>query len=138
MSRGIPRAVTPEGTRDGRFSPDGRQILARGSDGSFSLYPIEGGEAQATRGFATQDDVIHWCVDGRSVLVIGDRNIPRKTEPADLETGRRELFREVAPSDLTGVVSIRPTFVTEDEQSHAYTVGRRVSSLLVSESRLRT
>src|SRR5664280_2045300 len=39
-----PRAVTPEGTRDGRLSPDGKLVLARGPEGKYSLYPIVGGE----------------------------------------------------------------------------------------------
>jgi hypothetical protein len=52
----------------------------------------------------------------------------------DLATGRRTLFKEFAPADRTGLLSLRETFVTDDLRSYAYTASYQVSSLFVSDS----
>lgn len=134
VNGGASHPVTPEGTRDGRLSPDERQILARGPDGSFLVYPIDGGEAQPVKWLAREDKVIHWSADGKSVLVARGREVPCRVERVDLDTGRRELFREIVPGNLTGLTAIYPTFVTDDEQSYVYKFVRQTSVLFMSEA----
>ncbi len=53
----------------------------------------------------------------------------------DLATGRRTLFKEFAPADRTGLLSMREIFVTDDLRSYAYTAYYQVSSLFVSEAK---
>ena len=73
--------------------------------------------------------------DGRSVLVYRRAEIPCRLERVDLATGHRTLFKEFAPADRTGLLSMRGIFVTDDLRSYAYTAYYQVSSLFVSESR---
>ena len=131
---GDARPVTPEGTRDGLLSADGKQVLARGPEGKYSIYPITGGEPRPAPGLAETDIISQWSVDGRSVLAYRRAEIPARLERVDLTTGRRTLFKEFAPADRTGLLSMREIFVTEDLWAYAYTAYYQVSSLFVSEN----
>jgi hypothetical protein len=134
-SGGAPRPVTPEGTRDGWPSPDGRLVLARGSEGKYFLFPIAGGEPRPVPGLAEADVVAQWSADGRSVLVYRRAEIPCRLERVFLDTGQRKLFKELVPTDRAGLLSLRGVFVTDDLRAYAYTAYHQVSSLFVSEAR---
>jgi len=137
-----PRPVTPEGTRDGLLSPDGKLVLARGPEGKYSIYSIEdgkpGGQLSAdprpVPGLTDADVLARWSPDGRSVLAYRRAEIPYRLDRVDLATGTRTLFKELAPTDRTGLLSLREVFVTDDLQSYAYTAYYQVSSLFVSEA----
>jgi len=131
---GAPRPVTPEGTRDGWLSADGKLVLARGPEGKYSLYPIAGGEPRPVPGLAETDIIAQWSADGRSVLAYRRAEIPCRLERVDLDTGRRTLFKEFAPADRTGLLSMREIFITDDLRSYAFTAYYQVSSLFVSEN----
>jgi hypothetical protein len=49
----------------------------------------------------------------------------------DIATGRRDLWKEIAPADLAGVQSIPVIRFSADEKSYAYSVGRILSDLYV-------
>jgi len=132
---GAPRPVTPEGTRDGWLSSDGMLVLAQGPEGKYSVYPIAGGEPRPVPGLTETDVLAQWSADGRSVLVYRRAEIPCRLERVDLATGHRTLFKEFAPADRTGLLSMREMFVTDDLRSYAYTAYYQVSSLFVSEGR---
>ena len=132
---GAARPVTPEGTRDGWLSPDGKLVMARGPDGKYSIYPIAGGEPRLVPGLTEDDFIAQWSTDGRSVLVYRRAEIPCRLERVDLATGRRTLFKEFAPTDRTGLLSMREVFITDDLRSYAYTAYYQVSSLFVSEGK---
>jgi len=131
---GTPKAVTPEDTRDGLLSADGRFVLARGPDARYFIYPIAGGQAQPVPALNESDVVALWRADGKSALVYRLAEIPDHLMRVDLATGRRTLFKEFAPADRTGLLSLRETFVTDDLRSYAYTAYYQVSSLFVSDS----
>ena len=135
LGGGVPHPVTPEGTRDGWLSFDGSQVLARGPAGKYSIYPIAGGEPRPAAGLTDSDIPALWSADGRSVLVYRRAEIPSRLDRVDLTTGRRTLFKEFAPADRTGLLSMRDIFVTDDLHSYAYTAYYQVSSLFVSEGR---
>lgn len=61
--------------------------------------------------------------------------IPGRLERVDLTTGQRKLFKELAPADRAGLLSMREIFVTDDLRSYAYTAYYQVSSLFVSEAK---
>jgi len=128
-----PRPVTPEGTRDGLLSLDGRLVLARGPDGKYSVYSIAGGDPRPVPALADVDNVVQWSADGRSVLAYRRAGIPYRLESVDLASGKRKLFKELAPTDRTGLLSLREIFVTDDRRSYAYTAYYQESSLFVSE-----
>jgi eukaryotic-like serine/threonine-protein kinase len=133
------RPVTPEGTRDGVLSSDGKLILARGADGKYSIYSIasdpSNSAARPVAGLTEADVLAHWSPDGRSVLVYRRAEIPCRLDRVDLGTGRRTLFKEFAPADRTGLLSIREIFITDDLRSSAYTAYYQVASLFVSDGK---
>ena len=130
---GAARPVTPEGTRDGWLSSDGTLVLALGPQGKYSLYPIAGGEPRPVPGLTDTDILAQWSPDGRAVLAYRRAEIPCRVERVDLATGHRTLFKEFAPADRAGLLSLRELFVTDDLRSYAYTAYYQVSSLFVSE-----
>ena len=130
---GAPRPVTPEGTRDGLLSSDGRLVLARGPEGKCFVYPIAGGEPRPAPGLTEADVLAQWSADGRSVLAYRRAEIPYRLERVDLTTGSRRLYKELAPTDRTGLLSLRGIFFNDDLRSYAYTAYYQVSSLFVSE-----
>ena len=129
------RPVTPEGTRDGWLSANGKLVLARGPDGKYSVYPISGGEPRPVPGLTEADVLAQWSADGRAVLVYRRAEIPCHLERVDLASGHRTLFKEFAPADRNGLLSMREIFVTDDLRSYAYTAYYQVSSLFISEGR---
>ena len=131
---GAPTAVTPEDTRDGLLSGDGKFVLARGPDAKYFIYPIAGGEPKPVPSLNESDTVVLWSADGKSALVYRLAEIPDRMMRVDLATGRRTLFKEFAPADRTGLLSLREAFVTDDLRSYAYTAYYQVSSLFVSDN----
>ena len=84
-------------------------------------------------GLAEEDVVAHWSADGRSVLAYRRAEIPCRLNRVDLATGQRSLFKEIAPADRAGLLSMRGIFVTDDLRSYAYTTYYQVASLFESE-----
>jgi hypothetical protein len=132
---GAARPVTPEGTREGLLSSDGRLVLAKEPEGNYFVYRIAGGEPKPVPGLTEADVLAQWSADGRSVLAYRRAEIPYRLERLDLATGHRTLFKELAPADRAGLLSMRGIFVTDDLRSYAYTAYYQVSGLFVSEAR---
>jgi len=84
-------------------------------------------------GLTTDDQVIQWSADGRSVYVYRPANVPFRLERLDLASGRRELVREVAPADRTGVLYSVGAALTDDTRFYAYDFKRMTSQLFVVE-----
>ncbi len=59
---------------------------------------------------------------------------PAAFERVNLGGGRRALFKELAPNDRAGLLSVREIFVTDDLRSYAYTGYYQLSSLFESEA----
>ena len=132
LSGGEPQPITPEGTRDGRLSPDGKLILARGAGRKYIVYPADGGEPRSVPWLTDADAVFQWGADSRSVFAYRGSAIPCRVEQINLETGRRELFTEMAPANRTGLLYVRPTFIADNQQSYAYTTYQQVSTLFAT------
>jgi hypothetical protein len=107
--------------------------LARGADGHYQTYPMDGSAPSPLSGLDDRDDVIDWSPDGRSLLVYRPMEMPARVERLDLSTGRRTLFRELAPADRAGAARFEGVSFSADEKSHAYTVSRFVGALYTVE-----
>ena len=133
---GEPRPITPEGNRFGlgqkAVSPDGEWIAAE-ADGPPSLFSIAGGEAREISGAEPEDDFLAWSSDGRSIFVSPDMGVPTTVYRINLATGKRTLWRVLAPADLVGVIDIYGIQISADEQSYCYTYGRNISDLYLVE-----
>jgi Tol biopolymer transport system component len=136
---GVPRPVTPQGSRAGRGfdcwpSPDGRWVTAGEGDGTLALYPVLSGEPRRVGGLTPKDRMIQWSADGRSLYICAlNREWPIRVFRFDLETGKRELWKELVPTDAAGIeepqgAAIR---ITPDGKFYALSLGRTLSELYV-------
>ncbi|HKB72530.1 MAG TPA: protein kinase [Thermoanaerobaculia bacterium] len=131
VSDGSLRPVTPEGASNGSVSPDGTQVLYSNQDGAWLVQPMEGGTGKPLPEIAPDESVIRWSPDSRSLYVFHPATLPFRFERLDLASGRRELIREVAPADRTGLLEGGVASITEDTRSYAYDYSRMTSQLFV-------
>jgi Tol biopolymer transport system component len=133
---GNARAFTPEGYRTlglRALSSDGTAIMTVGPDRKVYLYRLGGGEPVSPPGLTNDDNVIAWSADSRSVFVTRRGERPLKVTRVDLETGKRELVRELMPSDAAGVTGVGPVLMLPDGKSWVFGYTRILSDLHVVE-----
>lgn len=68
--------------------------------------------------------------DGKA-LRVRSRTVPVQISRLDLATGKRELWKEIAPADPAGVDAVFQIKFSADEKSYAYSVSRQLSDLYV-------
>jgi hypothetical protein len=132
---GLPRPVTPEGimTMYPAISPDGKWVAA-GLERRGSLqqaWPLGGGDPRPLPGLKPGDWVVRWSSDGRFVFAY-ENNLLQPPWPilrVNLETGRREVWKELQPVASSGVAFLLRLHVTPDGRSYAYTFERAQSQL---------
>jgi Tol biopolymer transport system component len=130
---GLPRAVTPEDTHKGFVSPDGTLVLVqRGANAAavFELYPVAGGASKVLQGLTSDDIVIQWARDGRSLLVSRGA-VPARVERVNLDTGRRDPQRVLGPANPVGVLAVRSITMADNPDVYAYNVDQQLSRLFV-------
>jgi eukaryotic-like serine/threonine-protein kinase len=121
--------VTPEGTVCGAISPDGNEVLCTPGGETFPepgrafRYPVEGGSPRPVPGLGPGDEAWQWTEDGRSVYVVlreGTRTSPIRLSVfrQNLETGKREPWREFVPPDRAALVGGHLVF-TPDGRAYA-------------------
>ena len=135
LSGGKPRAISPEGYRSfpRTVSPDGKLVAVRGPDQRLYLYLIAGGEPSDIPGLTAEDTPIAWSADGRSLYFYRRRELPAKVYRLDIAMGRKELWKELMPSDTAGVLNISPPLITPDAKAYAYAYIRTLSDLYLVE-----
>jgi len=129
-----PRPLTPENVLGTAVSPDGRQLLARGADHRYYFYPIAGGPARYVAALDTSDVPVRFSPDGNALFVATFGRIPAQLFRVDLETGQRQLWREVMPADPAGLINVGPILVTPDGKSTVYSYTRLLSNLYMLEN----
>jgi hypothetical protein len=135
---GLPRAITPPDVSLSFRAPvrDDRTVLGRGFDGTWRLFPIQGGEAQPVPALKRGDMPLQWSADGKYVYTID--NVRGVRSPAvdvfrvELTSGARVLWKTLSPSDPVGVETARPTvLITPDGRAYCYSYSRRLGDLFV-------
>ena len=130
------REIGPDGGACWASSPDGRWLAVTGPDRSLSLYPTDGsGTPRAVAGWTKEATPLQWSADGRSLYVTNQTEVPMSIRRLDLQSGRSELVRKLAPPDLTGVMPIAAhgALITRDGLAHAYTYIRLLGDLYVTD-----
>ena len=131
-----PRPITPEGIAGYPvLSPDGNRLAVPMNDGRFLIYPVNGGgEPRAITGIETGESISRWSADGRTLYVYRLGPVPARVFRVDIATGRRELWKELAPADFGGLMRINKVAISPDGRSYAYFYDRVLySSLYIAE-----
>ena len=103
-----------------RVSPDGRYVAASVAGGEILLVPLDGGQSRAVPGCGPSDLPIQWTPDSRRLLVFNPGSLPARIFEIDLESGRRQLVRELLPRDRVGVYGLVQALITPDRSAYVY------------------
>jgi len=136
VPHGQPRPITPEGVAVviyTRFvSPDGQLFLTVEADGSSAIRSIGGGEARPIQGLGEGEIAFGWTGDGKGVYAYRP-SVPARVFQIDLQSGKRQLWKELSPPDPTGINYIRPPHISADGKAYAYNYNRVLSDLYLVE-----
>jgi dipeptidyl aminopeptidase/acylaminoacyl peptidase len=128
------RPITPEGIHGNAVaSPDGQWVAAVGPDLQCHLYPTAGGDARTVPGMLGGELPTGWDADGQSLYVYRPGEMPAHIVRVELSSGKRTPFKEVQPSDPTGVDSLRGLLLSRDTKTYAYGYIRLLSDLYMVE-----
>jgi dipeptidyl aminopeptidase/acylaminoacyl peptidase len=129
LEEGSPRLVLPDAPTMPVTSPDGKKIAFLDGEGDGFVLPLNGGPRTPLTGPKAGDVLIQWSGDGRYLFASRVRELPRKIVRIDIETGNREVWRELAPPDPIGVLGVMSRVaITRDGRSYAYAFPRTVTS----------
>jgi Tol biopolymer transport system component len=133
LNSGAARAISEEGlsSTDLLVSPDGSYVGARGPDLSFYLYPTAGGAPRPVRGLDADVRAIGLSADGKALFAFQRGVLPAMLYRIDIATGERVPYREISPSDRTGVDGLTRVMITPDESVLAYSYPQLLSDLYV-------
>ena len=96
------------------------------------VLSLGGGETRPLTGVTADDIVAGWSDDGRSLFVHKRGTVPSRLERVDPATGRRELIRELAPPDRSGLLAAGDDVsLVNDARAYAYSYARNISRLVV-------
>jgi Tol biopolymer transport system component len=126
------KPVAPEG-QIGLLSPDGKSLIVHRGD-KLIFYPVDGGEPREQENSMPAD--IHFGESRlRGWYAYGSlrQEVPLKVYRWDLQTGQKELWKELAPEERAGVYSIGSLSVTPDGKWYSYSYVRDLSDLYMVE-----
>jgi Tol biopolymer transport system component len=131
LDGGKARPVTPEGVVGTVVSPDGRFVVARGADQKVAVYPVDGGPPRPVEGFEPNNVLLRWSGDQKFVYADAGRTsgTVAKVYRVEIATGRRELWKEFAIPDPTGVSGIGSAAITPDGKSIVFVYSQVLSDL---------
>jgi hypothetical protein len=134
IATGAIRPVTPEGVEPWRSPMVKDAVLARQADGTLTWFPLTGEEPRPTRASVPEGSYcIRTTPDGKWTFV-STLGVPTQIDRIDLLTGRRNLWKSMAPPDLTGVVFMHPWVrTTPDGEAYVYSYLRVFQDLFLVE-----
>ena len=135
VSGGKPKAISPEGVDAQAFavSPDGQLIVGIGPDQKGYLFSPAGGDPRIVNGMEPGDIPINWSQDGRSIYLYRTGEVPAKVYRLELATGKKSVWKQIAPLDPTGVSTIGPILMTPDGKTYVYGFHRTLGDLYLVE-----
>jgi hypothetical protein len=134
-----PRALSPTGDIDNAVvSPDGRSVVASFAGVGPMLYPVDGGPGGPVRGGAAEDVPLRFTSDGRWLFVRRTPWFHLSTarvwiDRIEMATGKRELWKELTPSDPAGLHAIWTVHITPDGKGYVYAFDSRLGDLYLAE-----
>ena len=131
LNGGAAKAITGEGVNASlmAISPDGRQVAFVGADQKPALLTLDSGEIRPITGVDAGEALIAFTGDGRSLFVYKLGEVPGTVYKLDLATGRKQLWKQLVPPDVSGVTDISAILITPDGNNYVYEYGRTLSDL---------
>jgi hypothetical protein len=134
LNGGEPRPLTPEGIAGpAAISPDGSKIAAGTMGGSYSLYTPDGKSLGVIPGLRAGEVPISFTSDGTAMFVYEFMQPTAQIFKLDVRTGKREAWKEIRPSDPSGVRSGLAVVIAPDGRSYAYGVSRFLMDLYLAD-----
>jgi len=135
ISGGKPKAISPEGVDAQNFavSPDGQSVAGIGPDQKGYIFPASGGDPRIVNGMEPGDVPINWSQDARSIYLYRTGEVPAKVYRLELASGKKSVWKQIAPLDPTGVSTIGPILMTPDGKTYVYGFHRTVGDLYLVE-----
>jgi eukaryotic-like serine/threonine-protein kinase len=131
LEDGKRKPITPEGTRGGAVSPDGRYVTGFGTDSEIVLYPLDGGAPRLIPHLDPGFTPVQWADDSTALYGYIYGELPSKVYKVDISTGKRTLIQELRPGVPAGVVTVAPVVVNHDGTRFAYNYYQNLSQLLL-------
>jgi WD40 repeat protein len=137
VEAGEPKRVLRDGLAASLVSPDGKRVVAQNMlDGSYSVWPLDGGEPERIPGMQPEEELLAWAADGRSFWLRSRDPRVIKLFQLDAATGRRALAREIAPP-ATGMIGFAPdpggVRITPNGKAWVYSYWRVLHELYVAD-----
>jgi eukaryotic-like serine/threonine-protein kinase len=131
VSGGTPKVISPEGVDALAFavSPDGQFVMGIGPDQKGYLYSTSGGDPRAVSGMEAGDIPINFSQDGHSIYLYRTGEVPARVYRLELASGKKTVWKEIAPLDPTGVSTIGPILMTPEGKTYVYGFHRTVGDL---------
>ncbi|MGA7755090.1 MAG: protein kinase [Candidatus Sulfotelmatobacter sp.] len=135
VSGGKPKPISPEGVDAVSFaiSPDGQFVVGIGPDQKGYLFPVQSGDPRLVSGMEPGDIPINWSQDGQSIFLYRSGEVPAKVYRVELATGKKSVWKQIAPLDPTGVSTIGPILMTPDGKTYVYGFHRTLGDLYLVE-----
>jgi Tol biopolymer transport system component len=77
------------------------------------------------------DQPVQWDQDGAYAFVVQKSDLEATIFRVDLNSGKREVWKQIRPADPAGILSLRSFFVTPSGNAYSYSATRVLSSLYV-------
>jgi tRNA A-37 threonylcarbamoyl transferase component Bud32 len=133
LGGGAPVPLTREHVWALAISPDGRYAAAIGdNEPGISLWSIDGSApARMLAGSLPGDRPAAFTADGSALWAFRRGEVPTPIVRLDLATGRRDVWKIIAPADSAGVYSVTEFAITPDGRAYYYSYLRSLSQLFL-------
>ncbi len=119
LANGVFRPFTPEGVRGAVASPDGQFIVAMVGD-SYRQFSVSDGTSRGVPGLVSDDRVIRFSPDGKSLWTRRTTAQPVHVEQVDLGTGARSTLLPDFSPRRAGVLNVSEVALADDPRNYAY------------------
>ena len=135
VRRGPPVAIGPSNVRLSQpsraASRDGKLALLN-DDGRIVIFNADGsGAPRLVPMQSVRLRPVAWSSDGQ-LYAYREAELPAKLYKVNVDTGARQLVRDLLPADAAGVYRVMDVVITADDRAYAYGVWRNLSTLFVS------
>jgi len=117
-----------------RVSPDGKFVLETSAVANEPeqdiIVELATGKARAAP-LQHGDEPVEWDRDGVHAFVVQKSDVEATIFRVDLNTGKREVWKQIRPADPAGILSLRSFFVTPTGSAYTYSAARGLSALYV-------